>query len=461
LNAKDRSVVDHIWEFFCSLKLAITILILLAITSIIGTVLPQTASPQENLQRFGETKFKIFQSLDFFDMYHSWWFLALLALFAINLTCCSIKRLPRIWKLVYHPVLVPDDTLYRTFSNREEHVSKRSVEELKGQMVAFFGKHFSKPTVTEQDGKVHLFAEKMPWARFGVYVTHLSILIIFVGAMLGTAGGYKAFVNIPEGSSTDKVWPRTGSREAINLGFEVRCDRFDVEFYQGTQRPKEFVSDLVVLENGKEVLKKTIEVNDPLSYKGITFYQSSYGPMGDPTFKFKVTERATGKTETLSVRQGQLTELPGGKAFRVADFTPSFQNFGAAARIEVLPGMTHEHQSGESHPSFVVLQAFPDFDARRGGDYIFSMQDLDQRYYTGLQVAKDPGVWVVWTGCFLMVAGCMAAFFLSHRRIWLTIQPLDGKTGIKLGGSAHRNQPGFEMYFDDFKAKLKDELAKS
>lgn len=459
MNAKNRSVVDHIWDFFCSLKLAITVLILLAVTSIIGTILPQGASPQENLQHFGATKFKIFQAFDFFDMYHSWWFLALLGLFAINLTCCSIKRLPRIWKIVHNPVLVPEDTLYRTLSNREEHLSKRSLDDLKGQMAGFFGKNFSRPVVTEKDGKVHLYAEKMAWARFGVYVTHLSILIIFIGAMIGTASGYKAFVNIPEGSSTDKVWPRGGNKP-IDLGFEVRCDRFEVQFYQGTQRPKEFISDLVVLDKGKEVEKKTIQVNDPLTYKGITFYQSSYGPMGQPTFKFKVTERATGKTETLSVREGELTALPGGKAFRVADYTPSFQNFGPAARIEVLPGMNLQQQA-DKDKTFVVLKAFPDFDARRGGDYIFSMLNLQQRYYTGLQVAKDPGVWVVWLGCFLLVTGCMAAFFLSHRRIWMTLQPVEGKTGILVGGSAHRNQPGFEMFFDDFKAKLKDELTKS
>jgi cytochrome c biogenesis protein len=454
-----KKYILHIWDFFCSLKLAITTLILLAVTSIIGTVLPQTATEQENLQWFGETKFRLFQALDFFDMYHSWWFLTLLSLFAINLTCCSIKRLPRIWKIVSNPVLTPDDALYRTFSNHEEHFSARPLSELKESMRAFLGKNFASPKVTESDGKVHFFAQKMPWARFSVYVTHLSILVIFIGAILGTAAGYKAFVNIPEGSFTDKVWPR-GSNQPLQLGFEVYCDRFEVDFYEGGRRPKEYVSDLRVLENGQEVLKKTIQVNDPLSYKGITFYQSSYGPMGDPQFSFKVTQRASGETVTLSLRQGESGAIPGGKAIRVADFTESFQNFGPAARIEILPGMTHEHQPGETHPSVMVLKAFPDFDARRGGEYIFSLLDLNQRYYTGLQVAKDPGVWVVWTGCFLLVAGCMSAFFLSHRRVWMTLQEVDGKTRIKVGGSAHRNQPGFEIYFDAFKARLKAALDK-
>ncbi len=84
---------------------------------------------------------------------------------------------------------------------------------------------------------------------------------------------------------------------------------------------------------------------------------------------------------------------------------------------------------------------------------------IQQGFYTGLQVAKDPGVWVVWLGCFLMVIGSCGAFFLSHRRLWVTIQPLSKGVGVKLGGSAHRNQPAFTLYFDTLKKELNDALA--
>ncbi|PLX81751.1 MAG: cytochrome c biogenesis protein ResB [Desulfuromonas sp.] len=458
MSAKNRSFVDHIWEFFCSLKLAIITLILLAVTSIIGTVIQQGKPAQEYIQEYGESTYKLFLALDFVDMYHSWWFLTLLNVFAINLICCSIKRLPRILKLVREPNRVAEDGLYRTLSNFEEIVTSASLQDVSRKAQEYVTKNFGKPDVTEQDGKVYLFAQKTAWARFGVYVTHISILIIFVGAIMGNVWGYKAYVNVVEGTSTDEVWPRSG-KEPIKLGFEVRCDRFAVEYYPGSTRPKEFTSDLVVLENGQEILKKTIEVNDPLSYKGITFYQSSYGQMGDAQFIFKVTERETGTTKEVRARRGEMISLPGGGGFRVVDFTEQFQNFGAAARIEVVPELDHDHKPGEKHASFVVLKAFPEFDSRRGGKYIFSLQDFKQKYYTGLQVAKDPGVWVVWLGCFLMVVGSMSAFFLSHRRVWLTIQPVDDKTGIKVGASAHRNQPAFEIYFDEFKKNLKTELS--
>jgi len=459
LNTKQTSMLQSCWEFFCSLKLAIMTLILLAVTSIVGTVLPQTASPQENLERFGATWYKLFAALDVFDMYHSWWFLTLLTLFAINLVCCSIKRLPRVWRQVRQVETAPDERFFATLANRQQWQLSQSAAHLQPRVAAFLAREFSRPVVTNDEGRIHFFVQKAPWARFGVYVTHLSILVIFIGAILGTAGGYKAYVNIPEGGSSSQVWPR-GGKQPIELGFEVLCDRFAVEFYPGSQRPKEFTSELRVLENGREVLRKTIEVNDPLSYRGITFYQSSYGPMGDPQFRFRVRERAGGEEVTLQLRQGEVAQLPGGKAFRVLDATTAFQGMGPAARVEVLPGVTHVHQAGEQHPSFVVLQNFPDFDARRGGDYIFSLLEQQQRYYTGLQVAKDPGVWVVWSGCLLLVLGCLAAFFLSHRRLWLTLQADGDQTSLTLGGAAHRNQPAFELWFEGFQQRLRDELEK-
>lgn len=452
MSAKDRNALTALWDFFCSLKLTIASLILLAATSIIGTVIQQGRSPQEYLQVYSESTYRLFEMLGFFDMYHSWWFLALLGLFSINLIACSIKRFPVVWKTVRNPVLVADDTLFRTLSNTEEYLVKAPVAEMQSQLSAYVGKNFSVPVVTEKDGVVHLYAQKGAWARFGVYVTHASILIIFLGAIVGSLWGYKAFVNIVEGTETSVVYPR-GSSDPIDLGFTVRCDAFSVSYYEGTGRPKEFKSLLTIVDGGQVIKdKRPIIVNDPLTYKGITFYQSSFGPAGDPTFKFLVRVRETGESVELSIRQGQRVDLPGGGSFRVADFTEQFQNFGAAARLEVFPA------NGEPR-SFVILKAFPDFDLQRGGDYAFTLVDFQRRFYTGLQVAKDPGVWIVWLGCALMVVGSLVAFFLSHRRLWITICPVGDKTGIKIAGSAHRNQPAFEIFFDEFKKNLKAEIS--
>ncbi len=452
LSVQKRDFTSGLWEFFCSLKLTVTLLILLAVTSIIGTIIQQNLSPEQYLQVYSATTYRVLHTLNFFDMYHSWWFMTLLGLFSINLIACSIKRFPRVWKTVREPVLVPGDALYRTFSNMEEHLVKTPVAEVRDQLALFVRKNFAAAVVTEDGEKVHLFAQKAAYARFGVYITHCSILIIFIGAILGSLWGFKGYVSILEGNSVEAVQPRSG-REPIPLGFKVRCDAFSVSFYEGSEgRPKEFRSVLSVIENGQTVIKnRPVIVNDPLTYKGITFYQSSYQPAGDGVFNFLVKTRKSGEEQRISARFGQQIALPGGGAFRVfnAKDDPAF---GVMAQLEVTT------PNGERTYAQVAKGA-PDLDALRGGANIFTLLDFKQRYFTGLQVAKDPGVWVVWLGCTMLVLGSLVAFFLSHRRIWITIQPVGKKTGIKLGGSAHRNQPAFEIFFDEFKKKLKNEIS--
>ena len=447
--SKEKHFTDELWDFFCSLKLAIITLILLATTSIIGTVIEQNKSPQEYMQNYGmsESTYKALDTLQFFDMYHSYWFLSLMGIFAVNLICCSIKRLPRIIKIVREPTLVADDGLFRTFSNKEEFVAEGTIESVRDKAVALLGDKFASPVVTEQDGKTYLFSQKGAFSRFSVYVTHSSILIIFLGAMIGNVWGYKAYVNITEGKSINSVWPRAG-KEPIPIGFEIRCDDFEVTFYEGGSRPKDFTSDLVVLENGQEVLKKTVEVNDPLSYKGLTFYQSSYGPAGDPVYRFSVKHRETGETVNVMGPQGKRLQLPGGATLTPKGYAESYQSFGPAAQVNIDTGTP-----------FIVFKNYPQFDAKRGGAYSISLIDVQQSYYTGLQVAKDPGVWVVWFGCLLIVLGSCGAFFLSHRRLWVSIQQLDKGIGVKVGGNAHRNQPAFALYFDELKKDFDDTLS--
>ena len=452
--SKPTRFEDRLWDFFCSLKLTIITLILLALTSVIGTIIQQGKPKEEYLQNLGisESTYELLNSLQLFNMYHSWWFLALMGLFAVNLICCSIKRFPKVWKTVREPTLTADDGLFRTLSNRDEVVATGSMESVKAQVQALLTKKFAAPVVTEQDGKVYFFAQKAPYARFGVYVTHLSILIIFFGAMLGNVFGYKAFVNIVEGSSVNAVWGRAG-QERIPLDFEVYCEDFEVSFYADSGRPKDYTSDLIVREDGREVLRKTIEVNDPLQYGGLTFYQSSYGPAGDPTYRFRVTVRETGETVEVTGQQGAPLELPGGAALIPMGYASNYQNFGPAAQVSV------QMDSGRRGNPFIILQNHPQFDERRGGPFIVSLLEAEQNYYTGLQVTKDPGVWVVWLGCFLLVAGSLVAFFLSHRRIWVTLQPLEHGIGVKLGGVAHRNQPAFTLYFDELKKDFNQALA--
>lgn len=451
MNAQKSSLSDRIWDFFCSLKLTIIILLLLAITSIIGTIIQQGASAEEYIREYGQSNYELFTKLQFTDMYHSWWFVGLLGLFSINLICCSIKNFPRAWKFVAKPQLIASDATYKNSANKSEFHCKEPLDRLVPRLKETIKSQFSKPVETRADDAVHLFAQAGIYSRFGAYMTHLSILIIMLGAMIGTIWGYKAYVNIVEGTATSQVWPRGGDTP-IELGFTVRCDDFDVSFYAGTQRPKDYSSELVVLEDGQEIFKKRIEVNHPLSYKGITFYQSSYGPAGNGTFELEVTDNSTKEITKVNIAQGQKAQLPRGFSFSIDDFTESYDRFGPAAKLHI------DAPDGTHRTPFVILQNFPQFDIRRGGDFSFALKGFNQPQYTGLQVAKDPGVWVVWFGCFLMVFGSMSAFFFSHRRIWLRLTEEKGKTRVQVAASAHRNQSAFAVKFEELTKQIEETI---
>ncbi len=441
-----------VWDFFASLKLTIITLILLAVTSIIGTVIQQNKAPQEYIQVYGEKTYQIFEALQFTDMYHSWWFLLLLEIFSLNLVTCSAKRFPRVWKLATAKMIPADEGQWKTLSSVREYRAKIDAEEASRRVAASLKSRFGEPEVIKKDGATHLLVQKGAWSRFGVYVTHLSILVIFIGAIIGNLWGFKAYVNIEEGTSTDRVWI-PGQNQPLALGFSVRCDDFDVTYYEGSNRPKEFMSILDVIDGGQEVISdRKIIVNDPVSYKGITFYQSSYGQAGQPTVRMKVKVRETGEVLDLTARQGQHVRLPGGYAFAVSQVVPNYSSFGPAAQMHV------NTPDGRHGNPFMVMQRFPNFDANRNGKFIFSLVDFEQKQYTGLQVKKDPGVWVVWLGCLLMVVGSIVAFMLSHRRLWAEVVT-DGKgCRVRIGGSAHRNQPGFALFFDDLADQLDSDL---
>ena len=449
LATTERSFITNVWDFFCSLKLTLFLLISLALTSIIGTVLPQGALPPEYVAQISPAKLQIYSKLGFFDMYHSWWFITLLYMVCLNLVSCSIKRLPHVFKFISEPTLVLGEGQRNSFPLKKELSFSGSIEKGKERLVEFLGKEFSTPVITEHHGEYHLFAQKTAWCRLGVYVVHFSIIVIFIGAIIGSLGGFKGDVTIVEGTSVNTYADRNGQQ--MPLGFEVLCEKFNVEFY-ATGAPKEFKSILTVLENGKPVpgySQVKVIVNSPLTYKGITFYQSSYGQASEVSEHYiTATPRNGGAPEKFAVREGVAFTLKDGTTFKLLEATQEVRQFapgfsGPAARIEVT-------RKGAAPQTFITFKNFPDVNAQRGDALIFGYEGTNAKQYTGLQVAKDPGVWVVWLGCALMVIGIGVAFFMSHKRVWVVIS----KGHVRMYGNASKNQAAFQMQFEDISDKF-------
>ena len=432
---------NPIFSFFSSVKLALFTLFFLAITSIIGTVIPQKESYAVYVQKFGEPTAKLFQVLSIPDMYNSWWFLGLLTLLALNLVVCSIDRFPGVWRQIKADNL--DTSLSRLPKMRltEKWTSGASAETAASELTQSLSGKGWKVEQRKREDALLLFSQKGAMTRTGVYIVHASILVIFVGALIGELYGYKGSVMLPETRTTDTIYAYDTSAP-IPLGFEVRCDRFDIEFYP-TGMPKEYRSRLTVIEDGKEVLEKDIEVNDPLEYKGLTFYQSSY--KGYQDFLLKVIDQKDNKEEVVIIPFQRRTNLPQHQAsIGVLNAETMGQS---VSRIKVW-------FDDEQGPASVFWLAAGDQATVERSDKTYTIA-AKQMYATGLQVAKDPGVWVVYIGCGMMILGLYMAFFMSHRRIWLLLTREKDKTSVLMSGSANKNKAGFEKIFSDLATDLK------
>lgn len=499
---KNKTFIDKIWDLFASVKFAIIIFALISLTSVVGTILEQRAEPAKNIQIltriFGEslapTLYNIFDKTGFMDMYHSWWFLTLLILFSANIVICSIDRLPRIWKMIREPISPLTEEHLEKVSIKRELVVKGKPDTVKDFVTgAIKGAGFNYNESKEEKG-YQFYSQKGSFTRLGVYITHVSILLILIGALIGIFFGFKGFLPLPEGMSSsvallhtnsltrteehekerilDAIWTSSGSISSSSatlgmdentlkakmhkygiqpLGFTIRCDDFDVYFYGNSDMPKEYKSWLTVIDGTKEVLKKTIAVNDPLSYKGVTFYQSSYGMMPNAQGKFilRITPKF-GAPEIKQLNLGERFVIPGTTMEgTIRDFSPAL-SFDKQGRPITYTEMMNNpalfidfKEGGKGKYSGWILKRHPTT-AKLPEGHSVEFIDLWGVQYTGLQVRKDPGVWIVYLGCIVMSMGLFIAFFMSHRKLWVRIAEEKNNTKVIIGATTNKNRAAFE-----------------
>ncbi len=445
--------LNGVWSFFASVKLTVVVLLTLAATSIIGTVIPQNESPAAYISTYGEKLYRLFSFLDLFDMYHSWWFQLVMLVLTANVLVCSLERLPRTWKVV--SVKEPSFNIgrFRGDSDRQEFEIERSASALKELFEPFLCKQYGYCRVDDSDKGWVLFAEKGRWTRLGAYIVHLSIVFLLVGGLVGSLFGFEGFVNIPEGDSVKSI--RLRNQNAVQpLDFEIRCDDFQVSFYE-SGAPKEYRSTLTLIEDGKPVRTKDIIVNAPLRYGGINIFQSSYGSLPSDTVTLSIASRddELGFNFIKEAKVGEPVELPEGKGtFVLRNFSSNADYLGHALGEAYIGVLTAE---GKEPAEIVLPLRFPNFDRMRKGEFVISVEKYDERFYTGLQVTRDPGVPVVYAGFIVMILGCFITFFASHQRLCVEVVGKGGKSRVMVAGSANKNKLGMQRKIETVSEKLR------
>ncbi len=451
ISQKEEGFLDILFDLFRSVKLTIGLLILLAVVSIIGTFIKQNAPSAEYIERYGVDLYNLLNFFNLFDMYHSWWFSAILILLVINLIACSIRRIQGIVTQVFRgpETKALEDSMVRTLPYVERvraSAPSKKEEELQTSMK----KWLRSPDRIETESSITLYSEKGRFSRLGFPITHLSILIILIGGLFGSLYGFRGFVNILEGETVDRVFLRIKDDEVAKpLGFKVRCDDFTITYYDLPGREKHvrsYASTLTILQNGKEVLTKRIEVNNPLHHKGMAFYQSSYGALHDVSLG---VQRKDKKEKTiLKMLEGETVPIPNSNAqIRLLRYVEKVHTFGEGVQVVLF-------KPNQAPQAAWVLKNFPRLDQQRDNDFTLTLEGVNSREYTGLQVTRDPGVWIVWVGSGLMILGLIMSFFFSHQRVWVRL-PKSSEGEIILAGSTNKNRVTFEKAFGQWVEEIR------
>jgi cytochrome c biogenesis protein len=412
-------------------------------------LIPQKEGAIEFIQGLNPNIIKILEFIGLFDLYHAGWFRLLIGMLAINLVICSIDRFPSAWKRFAASPSVDRIHQFEDLPDNLMFSVNASVWQSCERISTLLNRRYRRVRFKENNDRFFFLADKGRFSHFGVYILHLSILVILLGSLVGSFFGFEGFVRIPEGEKVDSIMLRNGTA-SISPGFEIRCDDFTVEFYENGA-PREFRSTLTFLIEGKELEKKDILVNHPVVFGGITFYQSTYERVAGKLIRLKITTSEGGKIdESLTLEIGQKIDLPGKEGtFDVLEV----RHMGSvpAALISV--------ETGKSDPTrFWIFEGFetirsrlpeqmlrsPRFDPKAFKPYIFVLEEVQMRYATGLQANRDPGVPLVWSGFFLITAGFILTFFSSHRHIRVLVEKGKNKVHVKITGSASRNRFALE-----------------
>ncbi len=397
LNRKILSVIS-------SLKAAVILLILITLYIIVGTLLPQHATPSLYEANY-PTLAPVIDFLSLDAAYASPLFITLIVLFIINLTSCTFLSLPsqiRRSRPEYYPA-VNWESEYLISETDEKEVS------------AFLKKrHFSR---SESDGIVK--AGKYRWGALGSTVTHIGIIVIFIGAIMGNVTADEDMITMLPGNTEDFE----------EYGFSAHLDDFYLTFEE-SGAVKQYISEITITDDDGTVSEHALWVNNPLHHNGLGFYQANFGW----TSNLLIRNSETGE-ELVSglMRNGKsYFHQPNHLSIMLYSYFPNMEIDGTQ--------MPYSLSNEELNPYYAVVLSQL---GTTVGSYILEpgqvipFEDIAITFthsvpYTGLVVRSDPSYPVVLTGFLILTFGMFMSFYLYPRFIFYRegkLMTVSGKNG--------------------------------
>ena len=313
---KSRTTPLKAWyELFSSMRFAISLLTVLAIASAIGTVLKQGEPYSNYMFQFGPFWFKVFEALGLYDVYHAWWFLAILVFLVLSTGLCLYRNTPMMLREIKAYREHATESSLEHFAHRAQWQVRQAPEAVVEKLSAYLGAHGYRFKAADIGGDKLLAAKRGGYRRLGYIFTHGALIIICIGGLLdgniplklaqvwgakqpetrdvpvGQVGpasrlsadslSFRGSVSVPEGKAADVVFINAGEGYYVQeLPFAIRLKKFHIEHYP-TGQPKSFVSDVEIIDKASGKAEPySIAVNHPLIYKGVAIYQASFDDGG-------------------------------------------------------------------------------------------------------------------------------------------------------------------------------------
>ena len=420
------------WRLLTSVNFAVTQIIVLSLLAVVGMTIRQLpgfafrsasdyAAAMADIHArydpvFGRGVVDALESLQVFQIFTSAWVTVGLAVLVVSIVVCTLDRTPRLWRQSTDiRVVQPEPFFTPTLPDRAvlSGVTADSVR-------AVLRRNRFKVREAESDGVAYLYGDRHQYVKMATLLTHLGLILFLLAGVVTSAFGDEQGLIVTEGDSlTVQPIGTPGLLLVNNLGFEAPG------FFE-TGVATDFTTDLAVYQDGAEIARKTIRVNDPLAVGGYTFHQNGFGPAidmlitdaeGRPLWDGPVPldDQAAGQPYgTLSVpgREGLGLRL---LLQREDDGT---------GLVLVLPyRVTGEEADGTPivEDLFPLALAAREGQPARGTDVIVGVRGFSE--YTLLIAKKDPGAMLVWAAFGLLILGLAITFYLPRRRVWARVTP--------------------------------------
>lgn len=471
-----EGLLSKFLRLMCSVRFGVTLLILLGVACVIGMVVMQQNMDgfERYFQELTPSQRLVYGSLSFFDIYHSWYFNALLAVLSINIILSSIDRWPKTWKFITQPPLtVPLRWL------REQKQTAETTLDVEGDEAAARVRSALKATgwknisETERNGKRFILGQSGAWNRLGAYAVHVGLLTIFVGGFMTAQMGSTGQVALSPGTNTDIMQETVVAEDKTNEitkrlpfkleGVDIQQKLIKKDGPINAMNTIDWITRFRITdETGTH--EATAQMNRPFDYRGYRFFQASFVPIARArSITVNAKPANGGAAESVTIPRDGSTTLADGTKITFSEFrgnfrigpedpnedTSNFENPAAVLRVTA-PGDTPQtaYAFGSQMASIPVA-------GKPVVGYTYELADYEKASDKHiLSVQRDPGATVVYIGFGLLVLTLIAVFFFSHQRVWAAIEPAEGGTLVVLGGNTNRNLGTFDEKFKRFVTKL-------